>query len=152
MVPPAQLTPRLRSIVKGSRVRQQAARTTTHGNVASTHRMNLQQVSRSQAESTCSATIIREKRDEAGPSRPQKKTTSGGTIGPNATIRSQEREVTKDARRPSCNVFDRLSRSRGEEIRRHLEARLTSATSRKREEVPVISLINDEINELRARL
>ena len=34
----------------------------------------------------------------------------------------------------------------------HLEERRTSATSRRREEVLVISPINDEINELRARL
>ena len=34
----------------------------------------------------------------------------------------------------------------------HLEARHTSATSRRRDEVPVVSPINDEISELRARL
>ena len=37
-------------------------------------------------------------------------------------------------------------------MRTHLEARYTSVTSRRREEVPVVSLINDKINELRARL
>ena len=34
----------------------------------------------------------------------------------------------------------------------HLEARHTSATSKRKEELPVISLINDEINKLRAKL
>ena len=35
-------------------------------------------------------------------------------------------------------------------MRTHLEARRTSTTSKKRGEEPVVSLINDEINELRA--
>ena len=34
----------------------------------------------------------------------------------------------------------------------HLEARRTSVTSRRKKELPVISPINDEINELRVRL
>ena len=34
----------------------------------------------------------------------------------------------------------------------HLEARRTSATSRRRHEEAVVSLVNDKINELRARL
>ena len=34
----------------------------------------------------------------------------------------------------------------------YLEARHTSVTSRRIEELPVVSPINDEINELRARL
>ena len=34
----------------------------------------------------------------------------------------------------------------------YLEARRTSATSRRRGEEPVVSPINDEINELKARL
>ena len=37
-------------------------------------------------------------------------------------------------------------------MRTHLEARRTSATSRRRDELPVVSPINDEINEIRARL
>ena len=36
-------------------------------------------------------------------------------------------------------------------MRTHLEARRTSTTSRKKGEELVVSLINDEINELRAR-
>ena len=34
----------------------------------------------------------------------------------------------------------------------HLEARCNSATSRRREDLSIVSPINDEINELRARL
>ena len=37
-------------------------------------------------------------------------------------------------------------------MRTHLEARCTSVTSRRRQEEVVVSLVNDEINELRARL
>ena len=37
-------------------------------------------------------------------------------------------------------------------MRTHLEARLNSATFRKKEDLLVVSLINDEINELRVRL
>ena len=36
-------------------------------------------------------------------------------------------------------------------MRLHLKARHTSATFRRRQEVAVVSLVNDEINELRAR-
>ena len=34
----------------------------------------------------------------------------------------------------------------------YLEARRNSSTSKKREDIPIVSPINDEINELRARL
>ena len=37
-------------------------------------------------------------------------------------------------------------------MRTHLEARRTSTTSRRRQEEAVVSPINDEINELRAKL
>ena len=63
----------------------------------------------------------------------------GRIIRPDAIVKSQEREITEDDLRPSCNVFDRLGQSRGEDMRTYLEVRRTSAT-------------NDEINELRARL
>ena len=65
---------------------------------------------------------------------------------------SQERGVTEDAHRPSRNVFDRLGRSQGEDMSKHLEARSTLATSRMREEEPVVSPVNEKINELKARL
>ena len=37
-------------------------------------------------------------------------------------------------------------------MRMHLEARGTSTTSRRRDEVPIVFPINDEINEFKARL
>ena len=37
-------------------------------------------------------------------------------------------------------------------MRTHLEARCASATSRRRQEEAIVSLVNDEINELKARL
>ena len=37
-------------------------------------------------------------------------------------------------------------------MRTHLEARHNSATSRRREDLPIVSSINEEINQLRARL
>ena len=58
----------------------------------------------------------------------------------------------EEALRSSWNIFDRLSRSRGEDMHTYLEARRNSATSKRIEDLPIISLINDKINELRARL
>ena len=104
------------------------------------------------SESTRSATTIRRRHDEAGISRPQNKTTPGRTTRLDALMRSREMEPTEDALRPLHNVFDRLGRSGGEDIRTHLEARHNLATSRKREDLSVVSLINDKISELRARL
>ena len=79
-------------------------------------------------------------------------TASGCTTRPNAIVKSWEREITEDALRPSCNIFDRLERSRGEDMRTHLDVRNTSVTSKRREDLQVVYPINDEINELKARL
>ena len=79
-------------------------------------------------------------------------TTLSRTTRPDAIVRSREKEVIEEALRSSCNVFDRLGQSRGEDMRIHPEVRWTSVTSRRREDLLVVSLINDEINELRARL
>ena len=79
-------------------------------------------------------------------------TASGRTSRPDAIVKSQEREITEDALKLSCNIFDRLGRSIGEDMLTHLEAKYTSVTSKRREDLPVVSPINDEINELRARL
>ena len=69
VIPPTQPTPRLRFVVKGPGwVKQQVAKATTCGNATMTHRANSQQVSHSQAESTCSATTVRRRHDKAGPS------------------------------------------------------------------------------------
>ena len=79
-------------------------------------------------------------------------TALGHTVRPGTVVRSQERGIIEDAYRPSCNMFNRLGRSREEDMCTHLEARCTSATFKRRGEEPVISPVNDEINELRARL
>ena len=49
------------------------------------------------------------------------------------------------------NVFDRLSQNVEEDLHAHLEARRTSASSKK-EDVPTFSPMHDKINELRKRL
>ena len=64
----------------------------------------------------------------------------------------QEREPTKDAFRSPHNVFDRLGKNRDKDMLTHLEARHNSVTSRRREDLPIVSPINDEINKLRVRL
>ena len=83
---------------------------------------------------------------------PQKRTASGHTVRPRATTRSQEKGVTDDPNRSSYDVFDRHDQDRRKDMRTHLDARRASATSRRRQEEVVVSPINDEINELRARL
>ena len=68
-------------------------------------------------------------------------------------MKSQEKEITENALRMSArNIFDQLGQSRGEDMCTHLEARHTSATFRRREDLPVVSSINAKINDLRARL
>ena len=74
------------------------------------------------------------------------------TTRSDAILKSQEREITGDALKLSRNIFDRLARSREKDMRTHLEARRTLVTSRRREDLSVVSPIKDEINELRARL
>ena len=49
------------------------------------------------------------------------------------------------------NVFDRLDQNAEEDLRAHLAARRTSASSKKND-VPTFSLMHDEINELQKRL
>ena len=110
---PTQSIPRLKFAIEGTQVKQQVTKTTTRGNATLNHRANSQQISRSQAESTRSATTDRRRCDEAGPSRPQNRMTLGPTIWPGVTARSQERRITEDPHRPSHNVFDRLGLSRG---------------------------------------
>ena len=79
-------------------------------------------------------------------------TTSGRNTRPDTIMKSREREPSKDTLRPSHSVFNRLGRSRGEDMHTHLEARRNSATSRRREDLSIVSLINDKINNLRVRL
>ena len=152
VIPPAQPATSLRSVVEGPWVKQKVTKPTTCGNATSTHRKNSKHVSHSRAKSTHLATTVRKKHDEAGPSRPHNIFDLGLTTRLDTVAKSQKREPTKDTVRPSCNVFDRLGQSRGEDMRTHLEARRNSVTSRRREELSIVSPINDEINELRARL
>ena len=77
-------------------------------------------------------------------------TTSSRTTRPDVVVRSKEREFTEEAFRPSCNIFDRLGRSKGEDMRTHLEVKCTSRPPEG--EKIFFSPINDEINKLRARL
>ena len=49
-------------------------------------------------------------------------------------------------------MLDRPDQNNEEDLRTHLDARLTSTSSKKKDEVPAFSLVNDEINELRKRL
>ena len=70
VLPPAQQTPRFKFVVEGTQAKLQVAKTTTRGNATSNRRVNSQQISRSQVESTRSTTTERKRRDEAGPSRP----------------------------------------------------------------------------------
>ena len=79
-------------------------------------------------------------------------TALGRIARPDAIMESQEKEPIEDALRLLRNIFDRLGQSRGEDMRTHLEARHNSATSRRREDLPIVFPINDEINELKARL
>ena len=79
-------------------------------------------------------------------------TASGCTTRPDAIVRSWEREITEDALRLLLNVLDRLGRSKGEDMCTYLEVRCTLVTFRRREDLSVVSLINDEINELGVRL
>ena len=58
----------------------------------------------------------------------------------------------EDPNRPSCYVFDRLGQDRRDDMWTHLDERHASVTSKKRQEGVVVSPVNDEINELRARL
>ena len=91
VLPQGQQAPRLKPTIEGTRVKQQVAKTTTCGHATSNRRVNSQQVTRSQAESTQSAAKGRRRHDEVGPSRPQNKIASGRTERPEVTARSQER-------------------------------------------------------------
>ena len=65
VLPQGQQTPRPRLAIEGTRVAQQVAKNTTRGNATLNRRVNSQQVTRSQAESTQSATTGKRIRDEA---------------------------------------------------------------------------------------
>ena len=95
VIPPAQSSTRLRSAVWGPRVKQQVAKVTTHGNATSTYHANSEQVSLSRAESTYSATTIKRKHDEAGPSWPQNIFASSHTTKPDTIAKSRQGSLRK---------------------------------------------------------
>ena len=64
---------------------------------------------------------------------------------------SQEKEQTRGAPKSSFNVFDRLPQNAEEDLCVHLDARRKTESSKKNN-VPAVSLVHDEINELRKRL
>ena len=61
------------------------------------------------------------------------------------------KKQTRGASKPSRNVFDRLGQNAEEDLRAHLDARQTLASSKKND-VAALSPVHDEINELRKRL
>ena len=138
--------------VEERRTKQQAAKTTTRGKVASGRRTNSQQVPQSRAESTQSAIPNTKKTNtKAGLSRPYNEVVSGLPPRSAAPLRSYKRERTGGGPKPTHNFFDRLGQNAEEDLCVHLDARRTSA-SLKKNDMPTFSPINDEINELRKRL
>ena len=88
---------------------------------------------------------------KVGPSRPYNETISGLSPRFVAPQGSQEKEQTGGAPKPSHNVFDRLDQNAEEDLRVSLDARQTSASSKKND-VPAFSSVHDEINELKKTL
>ena len=151
-VPQAPTTTRGDAAVEERRTEQQAAKTTTRGKVASGRRTNSQQVPQSQAESTQLAVPSgRKTNTKAGPSRPHNEAMSGLPPRSVAPLGSQEKERTGRGPKPTRNVFDRLGQNTEEDLHIHLDARRTSASSKKND-MPAFSPMHDEINELRKRL
>ena len=148
------LIPRAPAMTKGDtaveerRAEQQAAKTTMRGKAALRHRTNSQQVPQSQAESTHSAIPNNKKtHTKAGPSRAYNGTMSGLPSRSVVSQGSQEKEQTRGAPKSSRNVFDRLGQNAEKDLRAYLDARRTSPLSKKND-MPVFSLVHDEINEL----
>ena len=151
-IPQALITTKGDNAVEERRIEQQIVKTTTCGKAASGHRMNSQLASLSRAESTQSAIPNSKKTNtKAGPSRPYNEAVSGLPPRSVAPLRSQEKERTRGGPKPTRNVFDRLGQNAEEDLRVHLDARRTSASSKKND-VPPFSPMHDEINELRKRL
>ena len=65
-----------------------------------------------------------------------------------APLGSQENEQTGEGEKPARNVFNRLGQNAEEDLHIHLDARRTSASSKKND-APAFSPVHDEINELR---
>ena len=88
---------------------------------------------------------------KAGPSRPYNEAVSGLPLSSIVPLRSQEKERTRGGPKPTRNVFDRLCQNAEEDLRVHLDARRTLASSKKNN-VPTFSPMHEEINKLRKRL
>ena len=88
---------------------------------------------------------------KVGPSRPYNEVVSGLLPRSATPLGSQEKERTGGGQKPARNVFDRLGQNTEEDLRIHLDARRTSASSKKNH-LPSFSPMHDEINELRKRL
>ena len=147
-VPQAPATTRGDNVVEERRTKQQVAKTTMYGKVASGHRMNSQQVPQSSAESTQSAILNSKKTNtKARPSRPYNEAVSGLPPRSATPLRLQEKKGTGGGPKPTRNVFDRLSQNAEEDLRVHLDTRPTSA-SLKRNDVPMFSPMHDETNKL----
>ena len=152
------LIPRTLTVTRGKiameerRAEQQAAKTTTRGKAALGLRASSQQVPRSQVESTHSvAPNSKRTHTKARPSRPHNGAVLGLPPRSVALQGSQEREQTGGAHKPLRNVFDRLGQNAEQDLHAHLDARRTSASSKKND-VLVFSPVQDEINELIKRL
>ena len=84
---------------------------------------------------------------KAGPSKPYNEAVSGLPLRSVAPLRSQENERIGGGQKPARNVFDLLGQNAEEDLRIHLDARRTSASSKKND-VPTFSPMHDEINDL----
>ena len=87
----------------------------------------------------------------AGPSRPYNEAVSSLPPRSAAPPGLQEKERTGGERKTTRNVFDRLRQNTEEDLRIHLDARRTSASSKKND-VPAFSPLHDEVNELQKLL
>ena len=88
---------------------------------------------------------------KAGPSRPYNEAVSGLSLRSTAPPGSQEKERTGGGQKPVRNVFDLLGQNAKEDLRIHLDARRTLASSKKNDML-AFSPMHDEINELRKRM
>ena len=143
------MTTRGDTTIEERRVEQQVSKTTRCSKATSSDRANSQQVPQSRAESTYLAVLNSKTMDtKAEPSKPYNEMVSSLPPRFVATQGSEEKEQTGGAPKPMCNMFDRLGQNAEKDLCVHLDARRTSASSKKND-VPTFSLMYDEINELR---
>ena len=142
LVPQAPTMTRGDAAVEERRTEQQAARTTTHGKATSGRHTNSQQIP-PQTESTQSTVPHNRKTNtKAGPSKPHYEVVPDLLRRPAVPPRSQEKERTERGPKPGRNVFDRLGQNAEEDLRIHLDAGRTSASSKKND-VPTFTPMHD---------